>query len=77
MNNQVARIGPSAIPHYPKKSWERANVDPVRVWEIVGPTVQNMIDNFPIWQICVSCYLEGLNHGSEAMREKIAGGFKP
>lgn len=73
MSAQSARIGPAGIPAYSKRSWESAKVDPVIVWQIVGPTVQHLIDNFPIWQVCVSCYLEGLNHGSEAMREKLEG----
>ena len=43
-------------------------------WQLVGPSVERNLNTMrptPLWTIFAACYLEGLNHGAGAMRERL------
>lgn len=67
----MVRLGPCVVPTYPMSAFSRfpPDINFTDVWRLVGPTVQRNM-NAPLWVQFCSVYLEGLNHGSEAMRHE-------
>lgn len=69
MTDSMVNIGPCVVPTYSLRSFSRfpRDIEMYAVWKLVGPTVQKNIGH-PLWLQFCAVYLEGLNHGSEAVR---------
>lgn len=66
-------FGPTVVPYYPHTAFSSFPKD-IKfwdVWKLVGPTVERNM-NAPLWAQFCAIYLEGLNHGAGAERERAA-----
>lgn len=65
-------IGPCPVAMYPITVYSRISRSELETaWQLVGPTVERNIDR-PLWMQLAVAYIEGLNHGSGAERERAA-----
>lgn len=70
---QAVSIGPRTIGKvYPYSAYSRITREQIETaWQLVGPTIERNIDR-PLWMQFAAAYLEGLNHGAGAERERAA-----
>lgn len=52
------------VPFVPRDDFTKIPVKALDdAWEIVGPSVEKNINNFPLHKVIAAAYLEGVNHG--------------
>lgn len=69
--DSMVRLGPCIVPNYPLKAFSRLPGGIAwDLWKLCGPTVERNLTR-PLWAQFCAVYYEGLNHGANAMREKL------
>jgi hypothetical protein len=66
------RLGPCAVPRLPYKDFSAAKIsrdEEYGLWRIIGPTVERNL-NQPLWRQFVIVYMQGIQNGAAAMRER-------
>lgn len=72
MKERFIPIGPVSIPFVPSSHIEQIDLPKEMVdqlWKIIGPTIEEQINKEPLWRLFVSCYVQGLQHGSSSVKE--------
>ncbi len=66
-----AMFGPCTVDVIPNSQFSKFHRHfLIDAWKMIGPSAEKNINKVPVWEVVASAYLEGLDHGYHAGKEK-------